>query len=58
MADPRWRPFQSKDVIMTSLLCLMTPKVLSETALLSDIVLVTVYGHTFNCDENINKILF
>ena len=60
MADPRWRIqdggfFNVKDVIVTSLLLLMTTNLLSGTRILSDMLLLRLCGYTSNSEEILIK---
>ena len=54
MADPRWQHFNIKDVIVTSSILLMATKLLPDSRVLSDMLLLTVSGYTSNRDENID----
>ena len=56
MADPTWRIgdggyFDVKNVILTSLLLLMTTNLLSGTKIPSDMLLLSLYGYTLNREE-------
>ena len=55
MADQRWRLFQCKKRIVTSLLLLMVANLLSGTRILSDMLLLRLCGYTSNSEEMLIK---
>ena len=62
MADPRWRIqdggyFNVKNVIVTSLLLLMATNLLSDTRILSDMLLLRLCGCTSISEEILIKYL-